>query len=142
MRTTNSETNFDTSRTHTVPSDRRYVKSHEWAKLDGEVATVGISHHAQEELGDIVHAELPEVGSDATAGQPAAAIESVKAAADIYAPITGEVVEINDMLEGEPDLINKRPHEDGWLFKVKVADPATVDTLMSSEEYEATLDKK
>lgn len=124
------------------PADRKYVISHEWAKLDGDVATIGISSHAQAELGDIVHADLPEVGGDATAGTPAAAVESVKAAADIYSPISGEVIEVNGSLEAEPELINKEPHDNGWLFKVKVSDPSGMDALMSSSDYEATLDKE
>lgn len=123
------------------PSDRKYRSSHEWAKVDGDIATVGITDHAQAALGDIVFAELPEIGTEATAGEKAATVESVKAAADIYAPITGEIVGINENLESQPDLINQGPHEDGWMFQVKVTDPAQFDELMDSSSYESSLKK-
>lgn len=123
-----------------VPADRKYVKSHEWVKLDAGVATVGITRHAQDSLGEIVHADLPEVGSDTAAGTSAAALESVKAAAEIYSPISGTVVAINETLEDTPGTINKNPHDDGWLFKVEVSDPSPMDALMSASEYEATLE--
>ncbi|CDF39413.1 unnamed protein product [Chondrus crispus] len=121
------------------PSDRKYKASHEWAKLDGDVATVGITDHAQAALGDIVFADLPEVGSEASAGERAATVESVKAAADIYAPLSGEVVGVNDSLDDSPDLINKTPHDDGWIFRIKVNDPAQIDALMDSADYEKTI---
>lgn len=123
----------------TDPADRKYKSSHEWAKLDGDIATVGITDHAQAALGDIVFADLPEVGSDAGAGERAATIESVKAAADIYAPISGEVVGVNDKLEDTPDLINSEPHEDGWMFRIKVTDPKQLDDMMDSNAYEKTI---
>lgn len=123
------------------PSDRKYRSSHEWVKLDGEVATVGISDHAQAALGDIVFADLPEIGASAVSGEPAATVESVKAAADIYAPIDGEVVNVNKNLEETPDLINSAPHDDGWIFQVKVSDSSQLDALMDSEDYEKTLEE-
>lgn len=123
-----------------VPADRKYKSSHEWAKLEGDVATIGITSHAQAALGDIVFADLPEIGTTASAGEKAATIESVKAAADIYAPITGEVVSVNDKLEETPDLINSEPHDNGWIFQVKVSDPAQLDELMDSVSYEKSLE--
>lgn len=124
------------------PSDRKYKQSHEWTKIDGDIATIGITDHAQAALGDIVFADLPEVGAAASAGEKAATIESVKAAADIYAPITGEVVGVNDKLEETPDLINSEPHDNGWIFQIKVSDPAQLDELMDSESYEKSLEDK
>lgn len=123
----------------TDPADRKYKSSHEWAKLDGDVATIGITDHAQAALGDIVFADLPEVGSDAGAGERAATVESVKAAADIYSPVSGEVVGVNDLLEETPDLINSEPHENGWIFRIKIADPKQLDDLMDSNAYEKTI---
>lgn len=119
-----------------VPDDRKYVKSHEWAKLDGDVATVGITEHAQKLLGEIVFADLPDIGTEAVAGERAAALESVKAAADIYAPIAGEIVQVNESLQDAPDAINEGPHEDGWLFKIKVSDPSDMDSLLDAKSYE------
>ncbi|PXF48247.1 Glycine cleavage system H protein, mitochondrial [Gracilariopsis chorda] len=124
------------------PSDRKYNSSHEWAKLDGDVATIGITDHAQAALGDIVFADLPEVGSSAVSGERAATVESVKAAADIYAPLDGEVVGVNEKLEETPDLINSEPHEEGWIFQIKVSDPSQLDALMGSDDYEKTLEEK
>lgn len=107
--------------------------------MDGDVVTVGITDHAQQALGDIVFADLPEVGAETESGKPAATVESVKAAVDIYAPLTGEVVGVNDKLEDKPDLINAEPHEDGWMFRIKVADTAQFDGMMSSDDYEKSI---
>lgn len=123
-----------------VPEDRKYTKSHEWAKLKDGVATVGISSHAQSQLGEIVFVELPEVGSEAEKGSETVAVESVKATADVYAPLNGEVVEVNEELSDSPELINKDPHAGGWLFKIKVSDPKQLDELMSSSDYEASIE--
>lgn len=125
----------------TDPTDRKYKKSHEWAKADGDIVTVGITEHAQAALGDIVFADLPEIGAATSAGEPAATIESVKAAADIYAPVGGEVVGVNEKLESSPDLINSEPHDSGWMFRVKVSNPAEMDTMMDAETYEKTLEE-
>lgn len=122
------------------PTDRRYRTSHEWAKLDGDVATVGITEHAQAALGEIVFAELPEKGAEAEAGGTAATLESVKAAADIYAPVDGEVVEVNAMLEDAPELINTSPHDDGWMFRIKLSDATAFDQLMDAAAYEKTIE--
>ncbi|KAI0559752.1 Glycine cleavage H-protein [Gracilaria domingensis] len=108
--------------------------------MEGDVATVGITEHAQVALGDIVFADLPEKGSEAVSGERAATVESVKAAADIYSPFNGEIVGVNERLEEAPDLINSEPHGDGWIFQVKLSDPGEMEPLMSAEEYEKSLE--
>lgn len=125
-----------------VPTDRKYLKSHEWAKVEGEVATIGITDHAQQALGDIVFAELPEIGDEVVAGDKSATVESVKAASDIYSPISGEVVGINEEVKNAPDIINKGAYEEGWMFKVKIADPAQVEGLLDSESYQGVLEEE
>ncbi len=125
-----------------MPSDRRYKASHEWAKLDGDVATVGITDFAQSELGDIVFADLPEIGTQTTAGESAATVESVKTAADIYAPVGGEVVAVNEKLEDSAGLINEEPFGDGWLFQLKVADKGEFDSMLDAAAYEQVLENK
>jgi glycine cleavage system H protein len=129
-------------RADAVPSDRKYKSSHEWVKVDGDVATVGITDHAQAALGEIVFADLPEVGRELAAAEASAAVESVKAAADIYSPITGEIIKVNGELENTPDLINKKPHDEGWIFQLKIADPKELDGLLDSTAYAATLEDK
>jgi glycine cleavage system H protein len=123
-------------------SDIRYTKEHEWVRVDGQVATVGISNHAQEQLGDVVFVELPEVGR--TVGQNAAmaVVESVKAASDVYAPISGEVVEVNDALTDDPALVNGDAEGAGWFCKLKVANPAELDGLMDAEAYRAFVESQ
>ena len=113
----------------------KFAKSHEWVHLEGDVATVGISEYAQKEINDIVFVELPSVGDAVTQGKACAVIESVKAAADFQAPMTGEVTEINDAIVDDPSLVNQSPHGEGWFFKIKVADPAERDALMDYEAY-------
>src|SRR5438128_8195927 len=113
----------------------RYTKDHEWIRLDGDVATVGITEHAQEQLGDIVYVELPEIGRKVTKGGEAAVVESVKAASDVYAPATGEVVAINDALGSTPGTINEEAEGNGWLFRLKLASPTELDDLTSAEQY-------
>lgn len=114
----------------------KHASSHEWARLeeDGTV-TVGITDHAQDALGDVVYVEVPEVGDTLSAGDEAGVVESVKAASDIYAPIAGEVIEINDALEEEPATVNSDPYNDGWFFKLKPADAAELENLMSADDY-------
>jgi glycine cleavage system H protein len=124
------------------PNDRKYKASHEWVMLDGQVATVGITDHAQAALGEIVFADLPDVDAALQAADNAAAVESVKAAAEIYAPIGGTVVKVNEALEDTPNLINKQPHGDGWIFQLKVDDVADVAGLMDADAYQAGLDAK
>lgn len=122
------------------PADLRYTKDHEWVRLEGDVATVGITDHAQEQLGDIVHAELPEVGDAVQAGKACCEVESVKAVSDVYSPVSGEVVEVNGALEDSPDLINNEAHRGGWLFRVRLSNPAEVGELMDARKYVDFLD--
>jgi|TARA_B110000259_G_scaffold140037_1_gene157698 glycine cleavage system H protein len=119
------------------PTGLRYLKSHEWAKQEGDVIVVGISDHAQDALGDVVYVELPEVDAECQAGDEIAVVESVKAASDIYAPVAGTVVEVNVKLEDSPELVNDAPYADGWFFKIKISDPSAVQDLLTSEQYQA-----
>lgn len=122
-----------------TPADLRYASSHEWVRLDGGIATVGISDHAQEELTDVVFVELPTVGKSVDAGDPTAVVESVKAASDIYAPVGGEIVEVNPEVEADPSLVNTDPYGKGWIFKLKVKDEAQVLKLMDAAAYTAQI---
>lgn len=112
----------------------RYAESHEWVSLEGEIATVGITDYAQHALGDIVYVDMPEVGDEVTAGEDFGAVESVKAASDLYSPVSGEVVEINEALEEEPGLINQDAFAN-WIMKVKVSDPSELEDLLDAEAY-------
>ena len=112
-----------------------YTKEHEWVRVEGDTATVGISDHAQEQLGDIVFAEVPEAGRKVSKGQEAAVVESVKAASDVYAPVSGEVIEGNAALGDDPALINSDPEGEGWFFKLKLDDPSELDGLMDEGAY-------
>ncbi len=116
-------------------SERRYTEDHEWVLLEGDTATIGISDHAQEQLGDVVYVELPEAGAECAEGAQVATVESVKAASEIYAPVAGEVIEINGALNDQPDLVNSDPFGDGWFFKIKVADAGAVAKLMDENAY-------
>jgi len=118
-----------------IRTDRRYASSHEWVNVEGDTATIGISDHAQEELTELVFIELPKVGSELTAGDPCAVVESVKTASDIYTPVSGEVTEINDALETEPGTVNEDPYGEGWFFKVRLSNSKEIDGLLSDEEY-------
>ena len=120
-----------------VPTDLRYCTSHEWVRLEGDVATIGISDHAQNELTDVVFVELPAVDRAVDPGDPTAVVESVKAASDIYAPVGGEVVEVNPDVEADPSLVNTDPYGQGWIFKLKVKDTSAVDGLMDAAAYQA-----
>ena len=122
-----------------IPDDLKYAKSHEWVRLEGDITTIGITDHAQQELTDIVFVELPEVGRQLSAGEACAVVESVKTASDIYAPVGGEVVEINGALEGDPGLVNSAAYEAGWFFKLKVSDAAAADGLMDAAAYGAQI---
>jgi len=117
----------------------RYTVEHEWVRLDGDVATVGITDYAQQSLGDIVFVELPEAGRDIQEGVPCAVVESVKAASDIYAPLDGQVLESNPDIVEDPSLVNRSPHERGWFFRMAVADAKAVDKLMDGDAYAAYL---
>jgi glycine cleavage system H protein len=123
-------------------SDIRYTKEHEWVRVEGATATTGISDHAQEQLGDVVFVELPEVGSTLTQGGAMAVVESVKAASDVYAPISGEVVEVNDALDGDPALINGDAEGEAWFCKIKIAEPAELEHLMDAAAYRAFVDSQ
>jgi glycine cleavage system H protein len=114
----------------------KYSKEHEWVKVEGGVATIGITNHAQEQLGDVVFVELPKVGKKVTKGGDAAVVESVKAASEVYAPVTGEVVAVNSELEGDPALVNRAAEGDGWFMKVKVADEGELAELMDKAAYD------
>lgn len=122
-----------------IPDDLRYNSSHEWVRLDGDVVTVGITDHAQEELTDVVFVELPPVGKVVDAEDPIAVVESVKAASDIYAPVSGEVVEANEGVEGDPALVNTDPYGAGWIFKLKVKDLAQVESMLDAAGYRSLL---
>jgi glycine cleavage system H protein len=118
-----------------VPDDLKYAETHEWVRVEGDAATVGITDHAQAELTDIVFVELPKVGTTFSARQAAAIVESVKAASDIYCPIAGEILELNEALEETPALVNNDPYGTGWLFKLHIADPAELTSLKGPGEY-------
>ena len=118
----------------------RYTTDHEYIRIENETGTVGITNYAQEQLGDIVFVELPEIGKTVQKGDEAAVIESVKAASEVYAPVSGEIIEINDALTGEPGLVNHEPETGGWLFKIKPADPGELEALMDEAAYQAVLD--
>ena len=120
----------------------RFTKDHEWVEVDGDVATVGITAYAAEQLGDIVFVELPPVGKSLKAGDGLAVVESVKAASDVYAPVTGEVTEVNERLRDNPELVNSDPYGDGWMIKVRVSDVSELDDLMTAEEYDEYCEKE
>ena len=121
------------------PSELKYVSSHEWVRMEDDgTVTVGITEHAQEALGDVVFVELPEVGAALGSCDEAGVVESVKAASDIYAPLSGEILSVNQRLEDSPEVINSDPYGDGWFFTMRLADPADLDELMSAEEYDAS----
>ena len=120
--------------------EKKYTKEHEWVEVDGNTATVGITNHAQESLGDIVFIDLPTVGKEVKSNEELCVIESVKAASDIYAPIDGEVIEINNNLNDDASIVNQDPEKDGWIFKMKIADPNQYNNLMSLDEYLASLE--
>ena len=125
-----------------TPEDNRYAKSHEYVHVEGGIATVGITDYAQKELGDVVFVELPQVGSQVEANEEFGNIESVKAASELFAPVSGEVVEVNEELASRPELVNSDPFGDGWMMKVKLSHPEEVDVLMSAEEYEEYVEKE
>ncbi len=119
-----------------VPGDRRYTKEHEWIKIEGDVATVGITEFAQSELGDVTFVEVPKVGQQLSKGESFGVVESVKAVSDIYAPLSGEVIEVNEGLVDEPETVNASPYERAWMIKVRVQDPGEAEALLGAEEYE------
>jgi glycine cleavage system H protein len=124
-----------------VPGDLKYTKSHEWVREedDGSVI-VGITDHAQSALGDLVFVEAPETGSEVSAGDACAVVESVKAASDVYSPVTGEVIESNDALADSPELVNQDPYGDGWIMRIQLSDPTELEEMLDAKAYEATLE--
>lgn len=120
-----------------IPGELKYLSSHEWARLeeDGATVTVGITDHAQDLLGDVVFVELPEVGAEIAAGEEAGVVESVKAASDIFSPVSGEVIAVNEELEDAPEMVNNEPYDDGWFFKVKISDADELNALLDAEAY-------
>ena len=118
-----------------VPKDLRYAKTHEWVRVEGQIAVVGITDHAQHELTDIVYVETPTADAHVEAGKECAVVESVKAASDIYSPVSGDVVAVNEELSSAPELVNEDPYGKGWLFKVKLSDPAELKDLLSPDDY-------
>ena len=119
-----------------IPSDLKYTKSHEWVRVSGDTATIGITDHAQHELTDIVFVELPDKGRKVKAGEACAVVESVKTASDIYAPVSGEIIETNKAVVDDPALVNKEPHAVGWFFKIKLANPAEANALLTPDAYQ------
>lgn len=119
-----------------APENRKYTNTHEWVSLEGDIATFGLTDHAQSELQAITWVEMPEVGDEFKVGDSLGAVESVKVASDIYSAVDGEVVEINEAVVDDPELVNKSPYEEGWLVKVKVSDPSQLDALMDSASYD------
>ncbi|WP_407499960.1 glycine cleavage system protein GcvH [Acinetobacter baumannii] len=121
------------------PSELKFARTHEWVKIEGDLVITGITDHAQDELGDLVYVETPEVGSQVTAGEQAGVVESVKTASDIHAPVSGTVVEVNTDLEDDPDFVNEDPYGKGWIYKIKPDNIADVEKLLTNAEYEAGL---
>lgn len=121
-------------------SEVRFTKDHEWVRVEGDTVTVGISEYAQEQLGDVVFIELPSVGAEVEAGGDAAVVESVKAASEVYAPIAGKIVEVNDDLEVSPGLVNESAEDQGWFWRMEIADPDEIEELMSAVDYKAYLE--
>lgn len=124
-----------TSKMSDIPTDLKYASSHEWVRVEGDTAVIGISDHAQQELTDLAFIELPEIGLDLTAGDSCGVVESVKTASEIYAPISGEVIEINDALQTEPGLANEDPYGEGWFYKIRFNIPGEIEDLLSPEDY-------
>jgi len=121
-------------------TDLRYSKDHEWVRIEGDVAVIGISDYAQDQLGDVVFVELPEPGKAVARGDEAAVVESVKAASEVFSPVTGEVVEVNEPLGEDPGLVNRAPTSEGWFLKVRMSDPSEVGLLMDEAAYQAFLE--
>lgn len=122
-----------------VESDFKYTKEHEWIQLEDNIATIGITDHAQKALGDLVFVELPTIGDDVSKGDTPIVVESYKAASDVYAPLSGEIVEINESLTESPEQVNQSPYEDGWLIKIKISDKSELDELMDADGYKEYL---
>jgi glycine cleavage system H protein len=124
---------------YSTPSELKYAKTHEWVKVDGDIATIGIDDYAQAALGELVYVELPAVGKEFAAGADLAVVESFKTASDVYAPISGTVVEVNEAAVSAPDTVNQSPYGDGWLVKLRISNPGELDALLSAEKYAETI---
>ena len=129
------------SKQYRVPEDLLYTETHEWIKVEGDVGTVGITDYAQDQLHDIVYVDLPEIGKNVKKGEIVLEIESVKAVAEVYSPVTGKILEINELLNDSPEVINESPYEDGWLFKIKIENKDELGSLVSPEEYRQLISK-
>jgi len=121
------------------PSDLKYHKEHEWVRVEGDIAVIGISHFAQDQLGEVVYVDLPTEGDEVTADETFGEIESVKSVSELYSPVTGEIVEVNGALDDAPETVNEEPYGEGWMLKVRMADPSELDALMSAEDYETLI---
>lgn len=121
------------------PKELKYDREHEWVRVEGDTAVIGISHFAQDQLGEVVYVDLPSAGDTVTAGGSFGEVESVKSVSELFSPISGEIVEVNEQLEDTPETVNEDPYGDGWMIKVAISDTSEVDALMSAEEYEAFL---
>ena len=121
------------------PKELKYDREHEWVRLDGDVATIGISHFAQDQLGEVVYVDLPSAGGSVAAGESFGEVESVKSVSELFSPVSGEILEVNGALDDAPETVNADPYGDGWMIKVKLADTAEVDALMDADGYEAYL---
>ncbi len=124
------------------PEELKYTDEHEWVLVEDDIVTIGITDFAQDSLGDVVFVELPEVGAVLAAGKPLGVVESVKAVSDVYAPVSGEVVEVNEELPDSPETLNTSPYEDGWMVKIKVSDPSQLDDLLDVDAYQALLEEE
>ncbi len=124
-----------------TPSDLRYTSDHEWVRIEGDVATIGITDYAQDALGDVVFVQLPSAGSTVKATASISEVESTKSVSDIYAPLSGEVIEVNEALEADPSVLNSDAYGKGWIFKVRISDPSEISTLLSASDYEDLLGK-
>jgi len=121
------------------PENLKYTKEHEWLRIEEDIVVIGITDYAQDQLGDVVYVELPEVGTQVTQSEACGTIESVKTVSDLYAPVSGEVVKINEVLDDAPELLNNEPYGSGWIMEVKIKDPGELDNLLSSEDYETLI---
>ena len=124
------------------PADLKYDKEHEWVRVEGDVAVIGITHFAQDQLGEVVYVDLPAVGDTVTAGDTFGEIESVKSVSELFSPVSGEVVNVNDELDGTPETVNEDPYGSGWMIEVRMSDPAEATSLMSASDYKALLESE
>jgi len=126
----------------TIPEDLKYTEQHEWVRVEGDTVTVGITDYAQGELGDVVYVELPAVGAKAEASTPFGVVEAVKTVSDLFSPVSGEIVAVNDVLSDDAATVNRSPYEDGWMIKIKMSDPGELESLLGSEDYRKLIGKE